>query len=69
MKSQKNLWPYDLGSKNFICVNWVQKMYQTMSPEPWPQFSQTGLHFIQNYKLNQIKNKILENVLTLDSGT
>ena len=69
MKSQKNLWAYDLGSKNFICVTWVPKMYQAMSPEPWPQFPLTGFHFIQDCKLNQIKkNKILENFLTLDSG-
>ena len=31
---------------------WAQKMYQAISPEPEPQLLQTGLHFIQNHRIN-----------------
>ena len=52
---KKNSWPCGLGPRNYIWATWVQKMYSAISPEPWLQFSQTGLHFLQNHNMNPMK--------------
>ena len=44
-----------MGGKLFSSFLHPQKTYNAMSPEPQPQFSQTGLHFLQNHKMNPIK--------------
>ena len=52
MWQKSSLW--GLGSKNQFWASWAQKTYQAISPEPWIQFSQTRLHFMQNVKPNKM---------------
>ena len=35
-----------LGPKNYFRETCAQKTYKAVSLEPWPQFSQTGPHFL-----------------------
>ena len=60
MKSQKISFLWALGSRNYIWVTWVQKTYQAITPEPYHEFSHTGLHFIQNQKLLSMKSSNLK---------
>ena len=36
-------------------VAFAVKMYQAISLEPWPQFSQIGPHFLHNRNINPIE--------------
>ena len=66
MKSQKMSWPWELGLRNHIWATWVQKTYQAKSRKPWFQFSQTGLHFLTNHKMNPMKLWNLKKYLDLE---
>ena len=56
MNSQNISSPWDMGSRNYIWVTWVQKTDPAISPEPWLQFSQTEPHSLKNHEMNLIKS-------------
>ena len=60
MKSQKIPWPWGLGPRNYILTTWAEKAYQSISPEPWLQFSQTQPHFLQNHESLDESNIIMK---------
>ena len=66
MKSQKMSWPWAVGPKNYIWATWAQKIYPSISPEPWLQFLQTGPYFLKNHVMNPINSWNLKKYLDLE---
>ena len=66
MKSEKIYWPWGLKPRNYIWTSCTLKMYPIISPEAWPQFSQTGASFSQ--KSWDEFNKIMKRKKFIDVG-